>query len=157
MAANFLRGMTGPAPQPTMTTAGGINANPYGGMSAESALAQFTRQQWQTYVSQFMPIENELIEYAMDPAVVQRNMDKAIGGVRSAFEAQPAITERRMRGMGIQLNADEQAATKRDTALQKGLAEVQAANTARDLTVDRQRAIMGGPALPQRDPMGGGR
>jgi hypothetical protein len=130
--------------QPTMTN-----------QSAEAALAEFTRQQWQTYVSQFVPIENELIEYAMDPAVVQRNMDKAMGGVRQAFDAQPAITNRRLRGLGVELNADEQAASKRDTALQKGLAEVQAANTARDLTVDRQRGIMGGPAMPQRDPMGG--
>ena len=143
------------SPLPTMTNPAGSGM--YSGMSAQDALAQFTRQQWQQYVSQFIPIENELIDYAMDPTVVQKNMDKALAGVRGSFDAQQGITQRRMRGLGIQLNPDEAAAAKRDTALQKGLAEVQAANVARDLTVDRQRSIMGGPAMPARDPMGGAR
>lgn len=161
MATNpFLRGAGMLPPQPTMTNQGGI-ANPYGGgnvgagMSAEAALAAFTRQQWQDYVSQFIPIENELIDYAMDESLPGKNMARAVESVQKGFAAQPAITERRMRGLGIQLNPDEQASAKRDTALQKGLSEVQAANTARDLTVDRQRSLMGGPAMPQRDPMGG--
>ena len=117
-------------------------------MSAADLFAQLTRQQWADYVSQFIPFENDLIEYANDPAVVQQNVERARAGVMSAFEAQEGITQRRLRANQQTLTPEEQAAASKQTAIKKSLADVQAANSARELTVNRQKSIMGAVPAP---------
>lgn len=113
--------------------------------SADSLFALATRQQWSNYVNNFVPIENKLIQYATDPGVVTQAMQQASQNVNNAYTAQQASTQRRLQGMGVSLSPDEQAAYNRQFSLSKSLADVQAQNTARDLTTQRQQAIIGNP------------
>jgi hypothetical protein len=105
-----------------------------------------TRDMWSTYVSQFIPIENELIRYASDEGQVATNQALAMENVNQAFSAQRGATQRRLRGMGMELDAEEQKAADRSFGLSRTLAEVGAANMAGEQTRARQRSIIGNPA-----------
>lgn len=124
-----LRGDSGPA------------ATPVG-----DAYAALTRDQWNTYVQTFVPIENKLIGYATDPGVVTSAMANASENVTGAFDAQQAATGRRLKGLGVSLDADEQRASNRSFGLAKSLADVGAQNNARDVTTQRQQSILGNPS-----------
>lgn len=113
------------------------------------AYAALTRDQWNTYVQNFIPIENKLIQYATDPTVVSSAMANAGAGVSAAFDSQQASTDRRLRGLGVSLDADEQRAANRSFGLAKSLADVGAQNTARDVTEQRQASILGNPSPEQ--------
>jgi len=117
-------------------------------MSAADQFAALTRQQWQDYVSQFIPFENDLLEYARNPAVVTQNVEQARAGVAAAFDAQQGITQRKLRAKQQTLTPEEQAAMEKQTALSRSLADVQAANTAREMTVSRQRSVAGAVPSP---------
>lgn len=110
------------------------------------AYAALTRDQWYTYINTFVPIENKLIEYATDPTVVSNAMSSASESVNGAFDASQASTARRLAGMGVTLDADEQKASDRSFGISKSLADVGAQNTARDVTRQRQQSILGNPA-----------
>ncbi len=116
------------------------------GPSASDLFASATRQQWSNYVNTFVPIENKLIQYATDPNTVTNAVSDAQTGVKQAFDAQQGATQRKLQGLGVTLSPDEEAAQKRSSGLTESLAGVQAANTARDLTVQRQQSILGSPA-----------
>ena len=122
---------------------------------AGDTYAAMTRDQWNTYLSTFVPIENQMIEYAMSPQTVQDAVTMARGNVDRAFDIQQGVTERRMRGLGLTLNADEQQAAERATGLSRALADVNAANQATTRTQARQRAVLGNPA-PNPMQQGGG-
>ena len=113
---------------------------------AQDTYAALTREQWANYVSTFVPIENQLIQYATDPAQVSKAMAEASNDVTQSFDAQQASAERRMRGMGVTLNADQQRATQRSYGLAKSLAGVGAQNMAAEMTRSRQQQILGNPA-----------
>lgn len=113
---------------------------------AGDTYAALTRQQWADYVNTFVPVENQLIDYATNPSVVTNAMDKASQGVGAAFDAQVASTERRLKGLGVTLSPEEQAAQQRSFGLTRALADVGAQNTARDLTTRRQQSVLGNPA-----------
>jgi hypothetical protein len=126
-------------------------ASPYGFSPgsktyAADVYAALTRDQWQQYVSTFIPIENKLIEYATNPAVVSNAMATASEGVSQAYAAQEAATTRRLKGLGVSLSPDEQRAQTRSFGLSKSLADVGAQNIARELTTQRQQQILGSPA-----------
>lgn len=114
--------------------------------SASDMFAQVTRDQWNNYVNTFVPIENKLIQYATDPSVVSGAMSDAQQGVQQAFSSQTGQQDRKLASQGVTLSGDEQAAQKLSNGLQGSLADVQAQNTARDLTVQRQQSILGNPA-----------
>lgn len=118
---------------------------------ASQTYAALTRDMWNTYVTQFMPFENRLIEYAADPTVVSDAMSEASGMVSQSFNAQRGATERRIHGLGLTLDAEEQAAVDRSSNLAQSLADVSAQNTARDVTRARQQSVIGNPApsVPQ--------
>jgi hypothetical protein len=109
-------------------------------MDTQTAMA---RDQWDNYLRMFMPIENNLIQYATDIRKPQEAADKAIGLVGSAFEGQEGSSERQRRAYGITLRPDEEAAIDRQSNLNESLAKVQAGNAVRDATIGRQRAILG--------------
>ncbi len=128
-----------------------IDISAYGGdpnskTYANDTFAAITRQQWNNYVSTFVPIENNLIKYATDPNVVTSAMSGASKDVNSAYDAQQGATQRKLTGLGVSLSPDEQAAQTKSSGLQRSLADVQGQNTARDLTVQRQQSILGSPA-----------
>lgn len=135
----------------TLSLGGSGNTNPFGlnpgsKTYASDTYAALTRQQWADYVSTFVPIENQLIDYAMNPATVGNAMSEASADVNAAYDAQQGATQRRLRGLGVTLDADQQAAQKRDFGLSKSLADVGAQNTAAAVTRQRQQSILGNPA-----------
>lgn len=113
---------------------------------AGDTYAALTRDQWQTYVSTFVPLENQLIDYATDPNKPMEAMAKVSQNVQSAFDMQQGATKRQLGGLGVSLNADETAAQERSFGLSKALADVGAQNMAGALTRQRQQAILGNPA-----------
>jgi uncharacterized protein (DUF924 family) len=108
--------------------------------------AALTREQWANYVGTFVPIENQMIQMATDPMAATNAMNEASQNVNQAFDAQAGATERRFRGLGLQLTPEQQAAQQRATGLSRSLADVQAQNVARDLTTQRQQSVLGNPA-----------
>jgi hypothetical protein len=131
---------------PGMVTGATLGYNPSSPNYANDTFAAITRQQWQDYVSNFVPIENQLIKYATDPTQPAQAMQSASQGVQQAFAQQPGIQARQFAALGVTPGADETAADNRQTGLQRSLADVQAQNTARDLTKQRQESILGSPA-----------
>lgn len=113
---------------------------------ASDTFARLTRDRWAQYVKTFVPIENQLIDYATNPNTVSNAMSSASGNVQDSFNAQQGAMARRLQGLGLTLNADEQGASNRESSLNRGLADVQAQNLARDETVQRQQQILGNPA-----------
>lgn len=113
---------------------------------AGDSFAALTRQQWADYISTFVPVENQLIQYATDPNVVRDAMSEASADVNKAFDAQSASTDRRLRGLGIALSPEEMQARKRSESLNRSLTDVGAQNTARELTTRRQQSVLGNPA-----------
>lgn len=120
---------------------GGGSKTPVG-----DAFAALTREQWYDYVNTFVPIENKLIEYATSPTVVSDAMQTAGAEATAGFGAAQAGAQRRLKGMGVTLDADEQAVADKSFGLAKSLADVGAQNTARDVTRQRQQSILGNPA-----------
>ena len=112
---------------------------------ASDTFAALTRQQWADYTKNFIPIENQLIDYATDPTQVTTAMQRGISGVQSSFANQQAMTARQLKGRGVTLNPDEQAAANRERNLSQSLAEVGTANIAGQMTLARQRGILGAP------------
>jgi hypothetical protein len=140
---NGIRSLTGKDP---IHEARNRSRGPGPDTSAQDAYTAMTRDQWASYVNTFVPIENRLIDYAMNPQVVTDAMNRASQDVNDSFAAQQGATQRRLRGMGVTLSADEQQAQARSYGLSKSLADVGAQNMARDLTVQRQQQVVGNPA-----------
>jgi hypothetical protein len=113
---------------------------------AADTYAALTRQQWQDYVSTFVPIENQLIDYATDANKPLEAMQEASRDVNAAYGAQEGATQRRLNALGVSLNADEQQAQQRSFGLSKSLADVGAQNMAGAITRQRQQSILGNPA-----------
>ena len=110
--------------QPRFTAHGGDVAPRPSKTSASDTFAALTRQQWDDYLTNFVPIEDMMIQYATDPQVVTDAVMNARSDVDQSFDAQAGISERRNRGLGITLNADEQRAA--DPAVQSALANNEA-------------------------------
>ncbi len=114
----------------------------YAGRSYEA----LTRSMWDSYVANFVPYENKLIEYATDPTVVSDAMTEASTAVTNSFDAQQQATGRRLKGLGLSLDVDEQKAMDRSFGLAKSLADVTAQNVAGQRTRERQQSVLGNPA-----------
>lgn len=115
-------------------------------MSVGATYEALTRQMWETYVSQWMPYENRLINLATSESAVPDSMAEASAFVGRSFDQQRASQQRRMRGLGLSLDPEEQQVADRSFGLAKSLADVQAQNSARDQTRMRQRSVLGNPA-----------
>lgn len=113
---------------------------------ASDTMAALTRERWADYVKNFVPIENQLIDYATNPETVTNAMSSASENVQDAFGAREGMVSRQLRGLGLTLSEDEQIAANRSTGLAKSLADVQAQNLVRDATMSRQQQILGNPA-----------
>lgn len=113
---------------------------------AADTFAALTRERWADYVKTFVPIENQLIDYATNPETVNNAMSAASANVQGAYGARQGMLDRRLKGLGVELNADEQAASAKASDLSRSLADVQGQNLARDATISRQQQILGNPA-----------
>lgn len=114
--------------------------------SAQDQYARLTRQMWANYVQNFIPIENDLIEYATSPDTVTNAVSRAREGVASSFQAQQGATKRRLMGLGVNLDQDEQQSFDRSSAIANSLADVNVANQTARQTRQRQQSIIGNPA-----------
>jgi hypothetical protein len=125
---------------------------------AGDTYAALTRGQWQQYVSTFVPIENQLIDYATSPDTVNNAMAEASKDVNASFDAQSGATGRRLRGLGVNLTPEQQGVQQRSMGLSRSLADVGAQNTAAELTRSRQQQILGNPSPQGGQPLmaGGG-
>jgi len=134
-----------------MGAGGMMGLNPNSKNFAQNAFAALTRQQWDDYLSNYVPEENRLINYATDETKPQDASYLAGRGIGAAFDQQRASTDRRLAGMGMTLNPEERAAADKQSRLSESLATVGAMNNARDATVQRQQSVIGSPApkLPQ--------
>lgn len=112
---------------------------------AQNTFAAITRQQWDDYLQNYVPIENRLINYAMDEQAPVQAAELAGRGIGQAFDQQRESTGRRLAGMGLQLTPEEQAAADKSSRLSESLATVGAMNNARDATLQRQQGILGNP------------
>lgn len=127
-----------------------FNDNPYGidpGAKdyAGQNYAALTRDLWAQWTTNFLPFENDLIEYASNPQVVADAQASASEQVGLAFDAQRASTGRRLKGLGLTLDEDEQRAADRSYGLTRSLADVTAQNVAGAQTRSRQQNILGNP------------
>ena len=129
----------------------GLSGKKSAGTPVGDAYERLTREMWDSYVADFVPYENKLIEYATSPTVVSDAMSGASDMVDKSFATQQAMTQRRLKGLGLELNPEEQEQQKRSFGLAKSLADVGAQNTVRDMTVARQKGILGSPVptLPE--------
>lgn len=116
------------------------------GLSAQESFAALTRAQWDQYLSDYVPLENLMINYATDPNAVSTAVTAARRGVAQSFDAQQASSQRRLRGLGLTMDSDEQASADRSTALARSLADVGAANLTADRVRERQQTLLGNPA-----------
>lgn len=132
-----------------------MGLNPNSKNFAQDAFAAITRQQWDDYLTQYVPMENRLIEYAMDETAPQDASYLAGRDVGAAFDRQRESTERRLSGMGLQLTDEERAAMEKQSGLSESLATVGAMNNARDATVQRQQSVIGNPSPATSLPRGG--
>lgn len=114
--------------------------------SADQEFADLTRDMWANYMRTTVPMENRLISYSNDPGVVSRAMAEASGDARQAFANRSAALQRGLRAQGLTLDADEQRVVDRTSSLAGSLADVNAQNTARDVTRARQQSILGNPS-----------
>ena len=117
------------------------NAKDYAGQN----YAALTRDMWAQWTTNFLPYENDLIEYARDPAIVDKAQAAASQNVQQSFDAQQAATGRRLKGLGLTLDADEQRAADRSYGLARSLADVNAQNVAGAQTRSRQQNVLGNP------------
>lgn len=137
-------------------------ANSYGvGLGSKTyagdTYAALTRDQWAQYVSTFVPLENTLIRYATDPETVNNAMSEASQDVNASYDAQTGATQRRLKGLGVNLTPEQQSAQTRSLGLSRSLSDVGAQNTAAELTRSRQQQILGNPAPQGGQPiMAGG-
>lgn len=113
---------------------------------AGDSYAALTRDMWNSYVQNFLPYEDKLIEYAQSPTVVSDAMNEASGLVEQSFAQQQGATQRRLKGLGLTLDADEQKAVDRSYGMAKSLADVTAQNVAGQQTRERQQSVIGNPA-----------
>lgn len=130
----------------TKEAAGSVTSKPAVATTASDIYAQLTRDQWENYVSTFVPIENQLISYATDSSQPAQAMAAAHTDVTNSFAQQAGSQQRELSGLGVTLDPQQKAAASRATGLSQSLADVQGQNVARDLTVNRQQSILGNPA-----------
>lgn len=120
--------------------------NPQAKDFAQQTFAALTRQQWDDYLRNYVPLENMVIDYATNPQTVSDAVLNARTNVAQAFDTQQGISDRRLRGLGITLAPDEQRAVDRQTGLAKSLADVSAANLTTERVQQRQQSLLGQPA-----------
>jgi len=145
-AAPSIAGVTtqpAPSPAPQLNEFG---INTKSKTYAAQTFAALTRDQWQTYLNTFVPLENKLIQYAMDPGTVSSAVASARQDVAQSFDAQEGVQQRRLRSFGLEMSSEEQAAATRQTGLSKALADVNAANQTATRVKDRQSSLLGNPA-----------
>lgn len=111
---------------------------------AQNALARFTTGEYNDYVRNINPIEDDLLAYARDKTQPDKAAQQGIADVNASFDQIPGQLQRRNQGLGLTLSPEEQAAQQRSLATQRGLASATAANRGAQGAYATQDQILGG-------------
>ena len=114
--------------------------------AASSQLGAISQDEWSTYLQHFMPMENTLLQYAQNTQLPGQNMTAALGVQEQANSMAEGMQQRQLNQFDAQLNPEEAAAAKKARGISDTVANVQAANQAKDVTVANQMSIMGAPS-----------
>ena len=120
-------GVPGPVPDPT------------------AALGAISSQEWSTYMQHFVPMENQLIQYAMNPNQAATNMATAEGLQQQESKQASGIATRQLQQQDTQLTQQQQEAAGKQRGINAASAIVNTANQAKDVTVANQMSILGAP------------
>lgn len=112
---------------------------------AATALGAITQNEWSTYMQHFVPQENMLLQYATDTSLPGKNMGIAMGQQEQANAQAGGIEQRQLAQFDTQLTPEEQAEATKQRGIGNAVANVTAANRAKDVTVANQMAVMGAP------------
>ena len=121
----------------TVGTAG-LNLN-----DPSAALGTISANEWSSYLQNFLPQTQQLMNYATSNQQVQTNMQTGLGLQEGANAQEAGMQTRRLQQFDTTLNPQEAAAAKEQTGLGNVLSNVQAENKAKDVTVANQMGIMG--------------
>jgi len=112
----------------------------YVGMS-EDALqkesAALSRSMYEDYKKTYMPIEDEMLQYANNHHLVNDNVDRDVAQAKSGFDVAQGMTDRQMSRYGTNLTNAQRRVRKRKNNVERGNTSVNAANSSRDATADR--------------------
>ena len=109
------------------------------------ALGAITASQWSTYLQHFVPMENQMIQYAMDPNLAGKNMQTAQDLQQQQNQQSTGIQTRQLQQFDTALTPEQQAAADKTKGIGDAMSKVTAANQAKDATVANQMGIMGAP------------
>jgi hypothetical protein len=110
-----------------------------------SQMGQITASEWTTYLQHFVPYENQLLQYAMDPTVPQQAMTTAQGTMVAQQGQAEGIGLRELQQHDTALTPEEKAAQDRASQITGQSAQVDTMNKARDVAIGQQMGIMGTP------------
>ncbi|MGY8872235.1 MAG: hypothetical protein ACKVJE_17500 [Pseudomonadales bacterium] len=123
-----------------------------GDQGASKLFGELTRAQYDDWHTRFSPYISKLGDMAGDTAAPQAAADEAISTVGDSFSNAKRGLELSQQRLGLQLSPEEQAVQDRRMSLSEGATSVQAANTARTSTLDRQQKILAGSSGVQQVP-----
>jgi len=137
----------------TLSSIPGLNLNQMSGQVSNQApvtdpsqaLGAITASQWSTYLQHFVPMENQMIQYAMDPNLAGKNMGVAQGLQQQANQQSTGMQTRALQQMDTQLTPEQQAAADKMKGITDATSMVGSANRAKDVTVANQMGIGGMP------------
>lgn len=123
---------------------------------ASDLLASITRGMWDDYKDRFLPIEDMLIDKALNPDVAGRTA-AASQHVNKAYDVSGKMLTDKFHSYGLEMTPEQKKSYGRQSNLSRGLADVQAQNRTRANIRDEQMQILTGLA-PRSDilPQGGG-
>lgn len=116
--------------------------------NAAQITQQILRGQYQNWVEQFKPIEERAIKMLSynNPDVLNEAVGKAVGSAEMTAKANSGILERTNRALGISLNEQQAATSKRILDLNKAAGIAGAANQARAKVREQDESILLGTA-----------
>jgi hypothetical protein len=113
------------------------------GVPASDMLSNITSQEWSTYLQNFVPEENALISYAMNPNLAAQNMTTAQTNQQQANAQAPGIETRRLQQFDTTLTPEQKKAAELTRGIAGATSTVNAGNQAKDATVANQMGILG--------------
>lgn len=116
-------------------------------MNPSDIYAGLLREQWDEYRRRYRPYEDELLGTVGNPMLLQQDIARSQDYVDSSFAGQAQSNERRLRGLGVTLDPQEQASYDKKLAVGKGLAEVDAGNKTVRRSTDRDLSLLTGGFL----------
>lgn len=115
-----------------------------GKQGASKLFGELTRAQYDDWYTRFSPYISKLGDIAGDTGAPQAAANEAISTVGDSFSSAKKGLDLSQQRLGLSLSPEEQAVQDRRMGLSQAATSVQAANTARTATLDRQQQILAG-------------